>query len=91
MTDIRVIQKRITSNESRPKVMSILISLLTGALETDTARAEVIVFILAELQQGEQNATVKVGRKEITIYPGHINYRVPANISDSGSLVQFLA
>lgn len=55
LVGFNVIQKRITSNESKPKVMSILISLLTSALETDTARAEVIMrFILAELQQGEQ-------------------------------------
>lgn len=44
-----VIQELIKSNESRPKLISILVSLFTGALEIDSVKAEAIMsFIQAE-------------------------------------------
>ena len=88
-----VIQELFRSHESRPKVISILVNLLTGALETDSVMAEAMVsFIKTEQKQEQQSAAVKIGRKEVTIYPGQVAYikcRVPVDISESDSLVLF--
>lgn len=88
-----VIHELVKSNESRPKVISILVSLPTDALEIDSVKAEAIVsFIQAEEKQGEQHTSLGVGRKEITIYPGqvaNVKCRVPSDISDSYSLGLF--
>lgn len=93
LVGFNVIQELIKSNESRPKLMSILVSLLSGALSIDSAKAEAIVsFIQAEQQPKVQNATVRVGMKEITVYPGQVAYitcKVPVDMSESNSLVLF--
>ncbi|KAL3972968.1 pleiotrophin [Sarotherodon galilaeus] len=92
LVGFNVIQELIKSNESRPKIMSILVNLLTGALEINSAKAEAIVSFIQTKPKVEQNATVKVGRKGATINPGQVAYircGVSLDISDSSPLVLF--
>lgn len=92
MVFLNVIQELIKSNESRPKIMSILVNLLTGALEINSAKAEAIVSFIQTKPKVEQNATVKVDRKGATINPGQVAYircGVSLDISDSSPLVLF--
>ena len=93
LVGFNVIQELIKSNESRPKLMSILSNLLSGAMEIDDASAGAIVnFIRTQNSPEESHAAVKVGFKEVTICAGHVVHikcRVPDNINPSEPLVLF--
>lgn len=93
LVGFNVIQELVKSNESRPKLMSILTNLLAGAMEIDSVSAEAIISLIqTKKSQEERHAMVKVGLKEITIRPGQvaqIKCPVPADISSSDSLALF--